>query len=278
MRSLEGRVAIVTGGAQGLGLGYAERLVGAGARVAVVDVDEEAATAAATGLARLGAADRVLVHTCDVRDESAVTEMAQRVTETWSGPLILINNAGGALLPSGPMEGFSRAEWDRVLGVNLSGAWLCAKAVVPRMRSEQYGKIVNITSTMVSKGWPVGLVPYIAAKAGVVGLTRALARELGPDGIRVNAVAPGYVPVATKKTVHRPETAAALRERIAAAFAYLDDIGSGITADDLAAVRPRPNRDPQTGLHWLLHNYGHAREHLAHIQLTKQVYAATATR
>nr|MDQ3326869.1 SDR family oxidoreductase [Actinomycetota bacterium] len=124
-------------------------------------------------------------------------------------------NAGGAMLPSRPVEDFSRAEWDLVLGVNLTGAWLCAKAVVPAMRHAGYGKIVNITSTMVSKGWPVGLAPYIAAKAGVIGLTRALAKELGPDGIRVNAIAPGYVPVSTKKTVHKPEAALALRERIA---------------------------------------------------------------
>lgn len=215
MNALEGRVAIVTGGAQGLGLAYAERLLRSGAKVAVVDIAREAAAEAVGDLARRCGADRVLAHTCDVSDEAEVDAMVQRVVEAWSGPLILINNAGGALLPSAPMDSFSRAEWDRVLGVNLSGAWLCAKAVAPRMRADGYGKIVNITSTMVSTGWPLGLAPYIAAKAGVIGLTRALARELGPDGIRVNAIAPGYVPVATRKAVHRPEAAAALRERIA---------------------------------------------------------------
>lgn len=215
MTRLEGRVAIVTGGAQGLGLEYADRLLRAGARVAVVDVAHEAAVVAAAELGRRCGEDRVLAHTCDVSDETAVAAMVQLVTDSWSGPLILVNNAGGALLPSAPVESFSRAEWDRVLAVNLSGAWLCAKAVVPSMRADGYGKIVNITSTMVSKGWPVGLAPYIAAKAGVVGLTRALAKELGPDGIRVNAIAPGYVPVVTKKAVHKPDAAAALRERIA---------------------------------------------------------------
>lgn len=214
MSTLEGRVAIVTGGAQGLGRAYAGRLVRTGARVAVVDVVHDAAAAAADELAAEVGGDRVLAHTCDVADEAAVAAMVKRVTESWSGPLILINNAGGALLPSRPVAEFSRAEWDMVLGVNLTGAWLCAKAVVPAMRAEGYGKIVNITSTMVSKGWPVGLVPYIAAKAGVVGLTRALAKELGPDGIRVNAIAPGFVPVSTKKTVHKPEAALALRERV----------------------------------------------------------------
>lgn len=216
MSNLEGRVAIVTGGAQGLGREYAERLLSAGARVAIVDVVPDAAAAAAEALGQDGATGRVLAHSCDVSDEAAVDSMVQRVTESWPGPLILINNAGGAMLPSRPVESFSRAEWDHVLGVNLTGAWLCAKAVVPTMRAEGYGKIINVSSTMVSKGWPVGLAPYIAAKAGVVGLTRALAKELGPDGIRVNAIAPGYVPVSTKKTVHKPEAALALCERVAA--------------------------------------------------------------
>lgn len=215
MTVLEGRVAIVTGGAQGLGREYAKRLLRAGARVAVVDVAPDAANAAAAEFAQDCGPGRVLAQTCDVSDGDAVDAMVQRVTESWSGPYVLVNNAGGALLPSAPMEKFSRAEWDRVLGVNLTGAWLCAKALVPHMRADGYGKIINISSTMVSKGWPVGLTPYIVAKAGVVGLTRALAKELGSDGIRVNAIAPGFVPVSTKKAVHKPEAALALRDRIA---------------------------------------------------------------
>lgn len=215
MTSLDGRIAIVTGAGQGLGREYARRLLHAGAKVAVVDILGDAATATADEFTGLHGAERVLAQTCDVSDEQSVIAMVRRVTECWAGPLILVNNAGGALLPSGPVDSFSRAEWDLVLGVNLTGAWLCAKAIVPSMRARGYGKIINITSTMVSKGWPVGLAPYVAAKAGVVGLTRALAKELGPEGIRVNAIAPGYVPVETRKSVHRPEAAAALRDRIA---------------------------------------------------------------
>lgn len=215
MTALQGRVAIVTGAAQGLGREYARRLLDAGARVAVVDVLGDAAAATAVELGGERDSDRVLAHGCDVSDEDAVETMVQRVTQTWSGSYVLVNNAGGALLPSAAMESFSRAQWDQVLGVNLTGAWLCAKAIVATMRTEGYGKIINISSTMVSKAWPVGLAPYMAAKAGVVGLTRALAKELGPVGIRVNAIAPGYVPVETRKSVHTAEAAAGLRERIA---------------------------------------------------------------
>ncbi len=216
MNSLDGRVAIVTGGAQGLGLEYADRLLAAGARVTVADLADQAAAGAVAELAARHGDDRVLSHHCDVTDEDSVAELVERVTSDWSGPLVLVNNAGGALLPAAPMESFTRAEWDRVLAVNLSGTWLCARAVAPPMRATGYGKIVNVSSTMVSRAWPVGLAPYIAAKAGVVGLTRALAKELGPDGIRVNAIAPGYVPVASRKTVHTRAAAVALRERIAA--------------------------------------------------------------
>ncbi|WP_165969096.1 SDR family oxidoreductase [Actinomadura sp. KC06] len=208
------RVAIVTGAGQGLGRAYATHLAGAGNRVAVVDVAGDAARSAAECIAADVGADRVSAYEADVTDEEQVGAVVRAVVERWDRVDALVNNAGGALLPSGPFDSFSRADWTRVLDVNLTGQWLCAAAVVPHMRAAGHGKIVNVSSTMVSKGLPVGLAPYVAAKAGVVGLTRALARELGPDGIRVNAVAPGYIPVETRKTVHTPQAAQALRERM----------------------------------------------------------------
>ncbi|TYK51001.1 SDR family oxidoreductase [Actinomadura decatromicini] len=210
------RVAIVTGGGQGLGRAYAARLARAGNRVAVVDVAGDAARAAAEAIAADVGADRVSAHEADVTDEERVGAFVGAVVERWGRIDALVNNAGGALLPSAPFDSFDRADWTRVLDVNLTGQWLCARAVVPHMRAAGHGKIVNVSSTMVSKGLPVGLAPYVAAKAGVVGLTRALARELGPDGIRVNAIAPGYIPVETRKTVHTPQAATALRERMKA--------------------------------------------------------------
>lgn len=210
------RVAIVTGGGQGLGRAYATRLAGAGTRVAVVDIAGDAARSAAEAITAAVGADRASAHEADVTDADQVGAFVRAVVERWGRIDALVNNAGGALLPSAPFDSFSRADWTRVLDVNLTGQWLCAAAVVPHMRAAGHGKIVNVSSTMVAKGVPVGLAPYVAAKAGVVGLTRALARELGPAGIRVNAIAPGYIPVETRKTVHTPQAARALRERMTA--------------------------------------------------------------
>jgi 3-oxoacyl-[acyl-carrier protein] reductase len=211
--ALRDRVCIVTGGAQGLGRAYAGRLHAAGARVAVVDVDGPRAQDTA---AALGDDDTVRAFGCDVTDESAVVAMVERVTATWPGLLVLVNNAGGALLPAAPSESIDpESGWDRVLRLNLTAQWLCARAVLPAMAAGGYGKIINIGSAMVPKGWPAGLSPYMAAKAGVVGLTRALAREWGPAGIRVNVMAPGYVPVDTPKVVHDPKAEPRLRARIA---------------------------------------------------------------
>lgn len=215
MPPLSGRVAIVTGAGNGLGRAYAATLARSGARVAILDLAGDAARSAAAEIAA-DAGSVAAAYEVDVTDADQVGRVVEAVVARWGRVDALVNNAGGALLPSAPFDSFDRAQWNRVLDVNLTAQWLCAAAVVPHMRRAGYGKIVNVSSTSVSRGGPIGLAPYIAAKAGAVGLTRALARELGPDGIRVNAIAPGYIPVDTPKAVHTPEAAAALRERIAA--------------------------------------------------------------
>lgn len=212
--ALTGRTVIVTGAGQGLGRAYAERLAECGANVAVADIDTAAATEAADAIAAGGAQRNVAAYTVDVADGEQVDRLVAQVLERFASVQVLVNNAGGALLPAAPFESFTREQWTRVLDVNLTGQWLCSRAVVPQMKSAGYGKIVNISSTMASRGYPVGLTPYIAAKAGVVGLTRALAQELGPFGITVNAVAPGYTPVSTRKGVHSDDAAARLRARM----------------------------------------------------------------
>lgn len=209
---LSNRVAIVTGAAHGLGSAYAAQLVEAGAAVAIVDINRDGADSVAGALG----SDRVFAFRADVTDSEAVAAMTAAVAERWGRIDALVNNAGGALYPTAPAETFTREQWTRVIDVNLTSTWICSMAVLPYMRAARYGKIVNVSSTTVSKGTPLGLAPYIAAKSGIVGLTRALARELGPDGIRMNAIAPGFVPISKPDAVHTPEAAARLKERIAA--------------------------------------------------------------
>jgi 3-oxoacyl-[acyl-carrier protein] reductase len=213
---LSNRVAIVTGAAHGLGSAYAARLVEAGAAVAIVDIDGDGADSVAGALAEKNGPDRVFAVRADVTDSEAVASTIAAVAERWGKIDALVNNAGGALYPFAPAETFNPEQWIRVIEVNLTSAWICCMAVLPYMRAARYGKVVNVSSTTVSRGTPLGLAPYIAAKSGIVGLTRALARELGPDGIRMNAIAPGFVPISRPVAVHAPQAAARLKEQIAA--------------------------------------------------------------
>lgn len=212
---LSDRVCVVTGGAQGLGLAYARRLLEDGARVAVVDRAGDATRRAVAALDR-DAEGRVHGVVCDVTSAEQVDAMAHEVTSTWEAPSVLVANAGGALFPTAPTETFAEdGRWERVLDVNLTAQWRCATALAPAMRERGYGKVVMIASSCVSTARPVGLSAYVAAKAGVIGLARALAREWGGDGVRVNVVAPGYVPVETPKEVHDSSAEPALRALIA---------------------------------------------------------------
>jgi 3-oxoacyl-[acyl-carrier protein] reductase len=190
-RRLEGAVAVVTGAAHGIGTAYARRLAAEGAAVVLADLDGEAAekTAAefeAAGLTAVG------IHT-DVSDATKVDELVRAVTDRFGRIDVLVNNA--AMFSVVPMsrEGFetlSQDEWDRMMSVNLRGVWLCCKAVAPVMRAQGRGKIINISSGTALKG-SASRIHYVTSKAGILGFTRSLARELGPDGITVNCVAPG---------------------------------------------------------------------------------------
>jgi 3-oxoacyl-[acyl-carrier protein] reductase len=206
----QNRTVAVTGAARGLGLSYAQRLASDGVRVAVLDVNLDGALDAADRIrADGGSADGYGV---DLTVPDQVQAVFAELLEKYGQVDCLINNAGRSVPVWGPMEEFSYETWSQAIAVNLTSAWLCSQAVVPAMKRAGKGKIVNVSTTMVSLGHPTGGAPYVAAKAGVVGLTRTLARELGPFGITVNAVAPGLVPM--DKATADPSRAADLARMI----------------------------------------------------------------
>lgn len=182
----EGKVAIVTGSARGIGFAIGQELAKAGARVALVDLKADLAEQAATQLR--GAGYEAIAIAADVSDEAQVRAMAQQAFDQWDKVDILVNNAG--ICPVTPFEEITVEEWDLVLGVNLKGAFLCSKAVAPIMRKQHSGKIINIASSAGQMGGLAVGLHYSASKAGMFGLTKGLARILAPD-IQVNAVSPG---------------------------------------------------------------------------------------
>lgn len=186
--NLTDRSIIVTGGANGLGREYTVALAVRGANVLVADLDRDAAEVVADKInAELG--DRRCVPTgVDTTSEEDTRRLAAEALEAFGKIDVLINNVG--LYPHTDFDDITLELWRRVISVNLDSPFLCAKAVVPAMRAAGYGKIINVASNLIFMGLPE-MTHYVAAKAGVVGFTRALARALGPDGISVNAIAPG---------------------------------------------------------------------------------------
>jgi NAD(P)-dependent dehydrogenase (short-subunit alcohol dehydrogenase family) len=185
---LADKVALITGAAQGLGFAYARRFLGEGARVVLADVADVGVAAE-----KLGAPDATLAMRADVSDARAVRAMVDAAVARFGRIDVLVNNAAiFASLKPQPFEEIPEAEWDRVMAVNVKGIWNCARAVVPVMRAQGGGRIVNVASAIVAKGTAM-LLHYVTSKGAVVAMTRALARELGPSGITVNAVAPGLI-------------------------------------------------------------------------------------
>jgi 3-oxoacyl-[acyl-carrier protein] reductase len=186
---LDGKVVVITGAGRGLGQAYAVAFAAAGAAVVAADLDscdETVALASRNGGRCIGVA-------ADVTDAKAVDAMADAAVEAFGGIDALVNNAAlyGAL-HGGRFDSIDDGEWDAAMNVNVKGIWYCCRAVVPKMRERGGGSIVNVASLAATYGMPYGL-HYSTSKAAVIGLTRALAREIGRNDIRVNAIAPTAV-------------------------------------------------------------------------------------
>ncbi|HXE79160.1 MAG TPA: SDR family NAD(P)-dependent oxidoreductase [Vicinamibacterales bacterium] len=186
---LENRIAIVTGAARGIGLATVERFAREGATVVAADLD--AATAAREAARLQSAGFRVTGARCDVGDRASVESLVREIESTHGRVDVLVNNAGIAG-PTGPLEHVTDRDWDEVMRVDLRSVFLGCQAVLPGMKARRYGRIVNVASIAGKEGNP-NAVPYSTAKAGVIGLTKALAKEVASFGIYVNAVAPAVI-------------------------------------------------------------------------------------
>ncbi len=201
---LDGLVTVVTGAGRGIGEAIAARFAAEGARVALWDVDHDAAGGVAARLDPAG--DRMLAVPVDITDEAAVGRAVTGTLERFGRLDVLVNNAG--ISRHRPILDMTVEMFEAVMRVNVTGTFICCRAVVPVMTRQRRGKIVNVSSLAARTGRPGVAVNYAAAKAAVIGLTQTLARELGPAGIYVNAVAPG--PILTDQTrQYAPEVFAA---------------------------------------------------------------------
>jgi NAD(P)-dependent dehydrogenase (short-subunit alcohol dehydrogenase family) len=189
MTKLNGKIAIVTGAAQGIGATYAKALAKEGAKIVLTDIQD--CEPVANEIKKNYQGSETLALITDVSDEKSTEKMVEKTIKRFSSIDILVNNAAvfGTLIP-GRFEDIDVSEWDNLMAVNVKGPWLCTKAVAPIMRSNGYGKIINIASGTLYKGTP-GLLHYVSSKGAIMAMTRVLSRELGEDGICVNTISPG---------------------------------------------------------------------------------------
>ncbi len=190
------QVAIVTGAAQGMGAAIASRFAAEGASVVVSDINVEKAMQVAEKIHGLA------IQT-DVTQEEQVDSMVKETIDRYGTVSILVNNAG--ILRPTRIDYVTKAEWDAVLDVNLNGTFLCSKAVLPIMKRNKFGRIINMSSSAGRSVSTLGGVHYTAAKAGVLGFTRAMAKEVAPFGITVNAVCPGLINTEMVRSECTPE-------------------------------------------------------------------------
>jgi len=201
--SLSDRVAIITGAGQGLGCAFAKGFTAVGAIAIIAERNGERGEAVAAEIVAAGGKARAI--TTDVADPASLENMIAVVEQAYGRIDILINNAAiFSTLDTRPFEEIPLAEWEAVLKVNVTGPFLCCRAVLPAMRRAQWGRIVNMASGAVTLGRP-NYLHYITSKAALVGMTRSMARELGRDGITVNAILPGAISTEIQRKTVTPE-------------------------------------------------------------------------
>jgi 3-oxoacyl-[acyl-carrier protein] reductase len=198
---LSGKTAIVTGAGTGIGRATAQLLAERGARVVAAGLQPERLRETAATIAAAGG--EAIAVDADVADEDAIRAVAAQAEEAFGGTDVLVNNA--AAYPIGAWHEADAVQWDTVFATNVRGPFLMARAVREQMLARGGGSIVNLASVTFFTGEPL-LLSYVASKGAIVGFTRALAREVGPDGIRVNAVAPGAIPTAATE-IHADQEA-----------------------------------------------------------------------
>ena len=187
-----GRTVIVTGAGQGLGRAYAKRFATLGASVAVVDINGDNAKRVTHEIENMGG--RATAIATDITQPTATDDMVSSVLKEFGQIHVLVNNAAmSSVLGRQPFTEISFEEWQRVLSVNITGTYLCARSVTPVMKANGWGRIINISSTTVIMG-RINMLHYVASKAAVIGMTRSMARELGAFGITVNVLLPGLTP------------------------------------------------------------------------------------
>ena len=188
---LQNKVTVITGAGHGIGKAYAQRFATEGAQVVIADIDDRAGQSVAAALSESGLS--AWARTTDVRDYKSIEGLVHETVERFGRIDVLLNNAAIYVtekLWKGPVEELALDEWDRVMEVNLKGVFLCCRAVIPVMKTQKSGKIINIASGTFFGG--TGNMPhYTTSKGGVVALTRVMARQLGPWGINVNCLTPG---------------------------------------------------------------------------------------
>ncbi len=222
---LDGKVALITGAGRGIGKAEALALINEGVKVAINDLDAELAEKAVDEFMGIGGEAKKFV--ADVSDENEVKEMIKNVNVYFGGIDILVNNAGAGAKYWGKLVDDLPAEsWDMIINTHLRSTFLCSKYVTPIMKKQNFGRIINTSSMNALGGGPPGGSNYTAAKAGIVGFTRNMAKEMGPFGVTVNAIAPGYVQTELIESYPEDRKKIIVEQNPVGRFCALEEVGA----------------------------------------------------